>query len=348
MPVFLGSREDVDRSILVINPLPGALAHYERELLDTFARVGVSPTAHVIASPSAEGITGPIDRCGATLRLMLWRLWTACRVRRSSLIVLWPSLGYLDFLSWLPATVRHHVVLIVHDPAPLGDDPGHGRWAVRLARLAVRVPNLTFLTHTEVAAREFRSRTGIEPLRAGHPMLSDATGSDVPQTVSMNPDKRMPRIRVFGRYKKARTLQPLAELAADPVEAVLSIHGRGWPAVDGWEVDDRFVPEDELSGLIAACDCVVIPYRRYFQSGIAVRSLESGVRVVGPRTEHLVELFGSDWPGLVDDGDAWADAVRRVLPVTATQLGARRADARKRIDDSWRTVVGTESRVPAS
>ena len=74
--------------------------------------------------------------------------------------------------------------------------------------------------------------------------------------------------------------------------------------------------EDEMEALILSADVIVIPYKKFFQSGIAIRSVEHGIPVVGPKASSLTELFGSDSRLLADDGrrrtgeSRWAEAVR--------------------------------------
>ena len=88
------------------------------------------------------------------------------------------------------------------------------------------------------------------------------------------------------------------------------IRGRGWPAIDGWDLDDRFLSEEEFSAEIDAAGVVLIPYQRFYQSGVAIRALEGGVPVVGPQHPFLSNLFGDDT--LVDRRAAterWVEAI---------------------------------------
>lgn len=91
--------------------------------------------------------------------------------------------------------------------------------------------------------------------------------------------------------------------------------GRGWPHLPGWTTRDEFVPEEEFSELVASSAAVMLPYRHFFQSGVAVRAAEAGVPVIGPAEGQLSEMFGGDYPGLVHDGEteSWMRAVSSVL-----------------------------------
>jgi hypothetical protein len=102
-------------------------------------------------------------------------------------------------------------------------------------------------------------------------------------------------VTVLGQYKADRDI-PLLEWLATvlPPQARLQIVGRGWPTVNGWQVDARFIPEEEFDATIQQSSVVLIPYRRFYQSGVAIRALEQDVPVVGPRASVLSEIFGAE------------------------------------------------------
>ncbi|MFB0833900.1 hypothetical protein ACX8Z9_03115 [Arthrobacter halodurans] len=142
---------------------------------------------------------------------------------------------------------------------------------------------------------------------AGSPAGTSAGTSTTART-------RRPVVRVLGQYKAGRDTTAMGLLAESlGAEAELRVTGRGWPRVAGWRVDERFVDEAELDALIRGADTVVIPYERFFQSGIAVRCLELGTPFVGPGGSHLEDLLGAGSPLLVGDGWTWDDAVRHAL-----------------------------------
>ena len=84
---------------------------------------------------------------------------------------------------------------------------------------------------------------------------------------------------------------------------------------------EGFLTEEALDAALADAAVVLIPYSHFFQSGIAVRAVELGVPVAGPRHPFLADLLGGDWPGLVagDDAASWTGA--------AVAGGGRRARA---------------------
>jgi hypothetical protein len=89
----------------------------------------------------------------------------------------------------------------------------------------------------------------------------------------------------------------------------LVVVGRGWPPLPGWRVIDFFVSEERFDAEIAKSDVVCIPYHDYYQSGVAVRAIESGIPVVGLRHEFLELLCGDDWGGIAEHPQELPDAV---------------------------------------
>jgi hypothetical protein len=150
------------------------------------------------------------------------------------------------------------------------------------------------------------------------------------------------KIRVLGQFKMDRDILGLRRLAvAAPSTWQLEIIGRGWPLIDGWQVTNAFVEEGAFGRLIAESDAVLVPYRRFFQSGVAVRALEGGVPVVGPHDSSLSELLGPDCPWLVRDGD-WFTAV---MSATGTKRDDVFASARmiyERVIAQWSQALTME------
>jgi hypothetical protein len=81
---------------------------------------------------------------------------------------------------------------------------------------------------------------------------------------------------------------------------------------------------------------VLVPYSRFFQSGVAVRAVEVGTPVVGTRHPFLTDLLGADWPGLAasDAPQAWLEAVTAVGGRTA-EVTRRAQTLRARCAEAW-------------
>lgn len=291
--------------IVIVNPLGAALKHYESEVASVLSANGHSTSFSSTLEPSASG-----ERPITWLLRYIRSVYDAKRLagsRRSTLLVLWPVLGYWDVVLFRILGVRN-VELVVHDPVPLVKAVGYSRWARRCAALLGR--GVRIVAHSDRALRTIISEGSKPVVRLlPHPILE-------PIISESSTRKHKPLVRVVGQYKKDRDLEALKRIAEDlSGSATFEIHGRGWPDVEGWKVVQGFVEEERLTQLMAESAAIVIPYKNFFQSGIAVRSLELGVPPVGPKASVLGDMFGHDSKLLVEDGDHgfWVAAVKHAL-----------------------------------
>jgi GT2 family glycosyltransferase len=311
----------------VVNPLAAALHHYQAELLTVLEDADTATSVLAIPEPS----TGVGGRVSWLVRYLaaLARAGVSTRRSRGRLLVVWPVLGYLD-LVLLRAAAGRRGFLVVHDPVPLVTAVGYGRFA---RRTGVRLgAGVRVIVHSETARR------------ALDPALPDELVSVLPHPI-LSPHERLipatshdskPVIRVLGQYKPDRDLDALSVVAESFRDsAVLEIHGRGWPAVDGWSVQPHFVSESEMDALIASGDVVLISYGRFFQSGIAIRCLEHGTPVVGPAGSSLEDLYGSNSPLLVHDRDDWPRAVGHAINGGRTEAVAAAGRWRSHAHAAW-------------
>ncbi len=307
--------------VRVFNCLPTTLAHYASELSDTLARLQVEVTQ--------VDSRVPIDSSRSIVVRGLSHIRQAREISRSDLptIVIWPAFGWLDGSLW--SRSRSRILEISHDPVPIRRQFLTGRFWNAVAKRSMRVE---WLCHTESAANAAVQVIGTRPRIALHPVLSTS-----PPAREILPGRRGV-VSVLGQFKPSRNVDVLREIAEtlSPEEYDLQIIGRGWPHIDGWRVTDRFVSEDDLDRALDDSDVVVIPYRKYWQSGIAVRAVERGVSVVGERTEFLTRLLGADYPGLVNNSDSWPHTIAAVANHHDTQTHAAYVKA---VDDSWRPIV---------
>ena len=130
----------------------------------------------------------------------------------------------------------------------------------------------------------------------------------------------------MGQYKVDRDLPLLASIATNADSAwSLSVTGRGWPDIQGWDVESRFVSEEEFDTGLRAAGVILVPYRRFYQSGVAIRALEVGTPVVGPRQSVLSSVVGPKSPWLADDDvKSWTEAIRSSLSSSAEDIAMTR------------------------
>lgn len=321
--------------VVLYNPLPKAMSHYATAFRSAIEGEGLAvDTVAVDLEPGRASLPAKFW----TLLRSLPRMARIARTK-ATVVVLWPAFGSIDLVWWwLLAPRGARRIVIIHDPVPLRRQVGHSALGHRLARRASRAAALEIVAHTAGAARALEDQGVAVSAVLPHPVL--------PRRSSTGPQGHQVRLTVLGQYKPARDLVVLEQIAAAaPPDWLLQIAGRGWPPVQGWEVEDTFLSEEELDRKMTASTAVLIPYRYYFQSGIATRSFELGVPVVARRHEFVESLYGSSWPGLVDgDGEAWVDAVRRVESATRPDAECAAASA----GGLWRRAIVLDNEgVPA-
>ena len=100
---------------------------------------------------------------------------------------------------------------------------------------------------------------------------------------------------------------------------------------DGFEVEQRFVPDEDLPRYFAQVDAFVLPYDRFdSQSGVAVLAALSGRPVIGTQAGGLAELFshgmaGEPISGEVVTAESIATAIDAFRAVPAETWRARSA-----------------------
>ncbi|MBY6709512.1 hypothetical protein HQ308_22220 [Rhodococcus sp. BP-241] len=308
--------------LLIWNPLPVALKHYVEALSAHLQKNNIAPE---IRSRSVEQQSGTA-KIWVALRILTSRIVPS----RSPVLVVWPAFGFLEAATWSVQALFSKVYIIIHDVNPLIRAQGHGSAALLLFRLACLMPRIHIICHTSEAAEELRSTSRVIAMVVRHPMMMPQYPDDHVQS------NRQTMVSVLGQYKPTRSISALTEIS-DEVGACdinLMIAGRGWPEVRGWTVDDSFISELEFGQFLKASACIVIPYDRFYQSGIAVRALEQCTAVVAPRHPHIEQLFGTDWPGFSDSG--WAQALSCVIELDKVSIYIRAKSAYESVDQSWK------------
>ena len=124
------------------------------------------------------------------------------------------------------------------------------------------------------------------------------------------------RVLCFGRLRAYKGLDLLAEalrlVGTRPDMEVRVVEGQGpespalanLRALPGVKVENRWVPECEVSTILSWADVVVLPYREASQSGIAPTALAAGRRVVATRVGGLSEQLESEPLATICEPDA--------------------------------------------
>lgn len=307
--------------IIVVNPLGAALEHYTEALRRHLQDAGAATELISVPEPSQSG-KGRIRWLIAYVE----GLRSAGRLARrstapSGVLLTWPVLGFLDFFT-VKVACGNSGIIVYHDPRPLVRSVGSSPLVAGLVRRLRRRPGT--LVHSQEAA-EAMGGLGLAPgmILLPHPMLPV---DDAVQERAVGTGR--PTVRVLGQYKPDRDVALLEELATKLTPKYnLEIVGRGWPAVKGWTVDARFVTESELDELIATSDAIIIPYKRFYQSGIAIRALEQAVPIVGRAGTSLRGLYGPQSRLLVTESgeqrdtsiDSWLRAIEHAVDQGRTE-----------------------------
>jgi glycosyltransferase involved in cell wall biosynthesis len=314
--------------------------------------------AEIMTGDDAPRCELPVRTYGGMMSLLL-RLVTAPLALPFLLVRLWPIRPYLAIcampgpLDLLMAVALRllgtRIVVLVHDAVA---HPGDGfplqmtlqRW------LCHRADGLAVLcAHVRNQLRE-QSRRPLIPF--AHPPFA----FDAPAAPSERPPGP-PRLMFFGRLLPYKGLDLLAAaLDALPPDSEVAVrvvgHGPESPALArlracrGVFVENRWVPEAEIGGLLAWCDAIILPYREASQSGVAAAALAAGRPVIATRVGGLREqLAGAPqavlcepdpaslargialWlespvrpPAPVDAREAWRKAASALLTAIATAL----------------------------
>ena len=301
------------RHIVIINPLGRSLKHYVESYSRQFNEIGIAVQVVSIDDPSQNSISRG--------RWILEYIGMYKRARKLyspevSYLVVWPFFGHVERIiaSFL---LRGRHTSIIHDPIPLVRNWGYSkssRW------LGKKFGSRSLLAvHSEDARKILRDQgLGLVQLlpHPFYPCESSAT-SKLRNTHKI--------VRVLGQYKKDRDLDLLKRVAEKLGDKyTFQIVGSGWDSVRGWEVINEFVSEETLDELISSSDLILIPYRNFFQSGIAIRALEKGTPFLAPMRSFFYDLLGEASPLLIQDfsdTEEWISKIESCLSAELNPLG---------------------------
>lgn len=318
--------------MIAVNHLPKALHHYECELRQCLPSLSTWRTADAEARGSA------LRRMALGLRAI-----AGLRGVEDDLLRLWPIFGLHEAeTAPLWRHRRRAWWQVVHDPVPLSEGDPDPRWLKMWSTLSRRDSELRYVVHsTDVADLLVGSGVAETSLYLlPHPV----TMVDRPTRVATPSEQRI--VTCLGSFKGARDLHLMEQLAIELGRSYrLRVVGRGWPALAGWERDARHLTEAEFDAAIDEASVVVVPYTRFFQSGVMIRALERGVPCVAPRNAFSEVVVGSDCPHLLVEGSNagdWADAIRQAT-VAKDRWKARLPDYRdfaaRAYSDWWATAT---------
>ncbi len=114
----------------------------------------------------------------------------------------------------------------------------------------------------------------------------------------------------------------------------------------GFEVQPRFVADEELAGVLSGVDALLCPYAGFdSQSGVAVMGVSNGVPVIASAAARVaqVDLSAAPWPPVAEIADAGAivEAVRGFMAIPAPVRRAFAVELQRRFlaAAGWATLA---------
>ncbi len=273
------------------------------------ASLSLSTRAAILASANPPPCDLPIRTYGGFPGLIAralsapfwaWGLRRRLRAMRPDLAVC-AMPGPLDLvMAWVLRRLPVPFVVIVHDAdAHPGDGFPLQIWLQRrLCRSADRVAALSAHVGERLIAQGLAERNGRTLIRISHPPL--------PYDAPTRQNGGGPlRLLFFGRllpYKGLDLLDEALTMLGPRADMAVRVIGAGAESTvldrlrtrPGVTVENRWVAEDEVGGVIAWADALVLPYREASQSGIAAVALAAGRAVVATEVGGLREQLGQE------------------------------------------------------
>lgn len=365
--LFAASPEPAGRGLRVLMveaQASGGIWHYACALARALAAVGLEVTVGTAypfeALAGMDGVSiriiGPRGRRGVwpplalAVRLFdhgrrLAGIMRLVREVRPHIVHLHEAMGRLDFVYMRILRAKGcRVVYTAHDPHPLGRRGTwfdvmkfrradavlvHSRngvddlasWGVARRKI-VEIPHGNYL--------DFCNDSGLSPAKAREGLGLPGHARVVLFFGAISPYKGVDLlVEAFSRLVRTDPDVYLV-IAGHPRMDLAPLHrliGR-LGLTDRIRTDFRYLPLDEFSRFFVACDVVVLPYRRIYQSGVLQLAYGFGRPVVVTDVGGIGEAVREDRTGLVaapEDADALTDAIGEVLgdPEAARRMGDR-------------------------
>ncbi len=303
-----------------------------------------------IVSREIVGKASKLRRVAASLRRSLESTAKTVALRRSSRVFIFSIPEPFPFSLPLFAVLRllmARVVLIVHDVRPHVARSGFTGAAERLVARLFYALSSHFVVLSSSTAVALQREFGIAQERVSvipHGLFSLGEVAPLPGdglllafgTVRRN--KNVLETIHAVRNARARGARIRLLVAGEPHplepdywdECMVAMAGDE----AGFEIDRRFVPDEELPGVLARVDAFVLAYDNFdSQSGVAVLAAVSGRPVIGTESGGLADLFAAGMAG-----------EKVAMPVSAEAIEAGIAAFASTSADEWRRRAAVSCR----
>jgi glycosyltransferase involved in cell wall biosynthesis len=310
----------------------------QNELFEAFAGLG----CRVLPVDTFEAAGGALVRSYRVRTLCRTVLDELMRQRSAGAVTLMPHI-------WSPLVapqIRKHgfrYLTLIHDAHPHPGDPTSllNAWSMRDTANADAVVTLSRGVADALAGARIVPRERLVPLF--HPDLqfgvgpsapakagADAVGSDTvapPASAAGPAAVAWPfRVLFFGRILAYKGLPALIEamelLRAEGLPVELGVFGdgplgplRARLATLGAEVENRWIADGEVAGILSRYHAVALSHSECSQSGVAATALGAGLPLVAARIGGLAEQVKDGATGVLAggrDGPGLAAAIRRL------------------------------------
>ncbi|WP_169603932.1 glycosyltransferase family 4 protein [Methylococcus geothermalis] len=334
-------------------------------VLHTSDETPIPKAAAFSVHPIFRGIYGPDQVWRRAVRFIwgsLMALGAAVVERRRVVHFHFFHVGILQAMQiMLARSLFRRVVVTAHDVESFVEGLETHGLSRRVYRWADGV-----IAHNRVSQNELVARLGVKPdkiavIPHGHylhmlqplpPMGEARHRLGLPGSAKV--------LLFFGQIKQVKGLDVLIEAMPEVLrkhpDAVLVIAGRPWKTDfsayarrieelgigDRCHRDIRYIPDAEVSFYYGACDLVVLPYRRIYQSGVVLMAMSYGKPVLVSDLPGMTEIVRDGENGLVFRREDPKDLARRLNAVleekALLQAVAEKGLAYVRAIHDWREI----------
>lgn len=338
--------------IAIIEPVGGhgGMNHYDVSLCRSLSTAEVSPILYTCNLTNDIGITFEIRKpyvgiFGAdpfwkrgirflrgSIAACIHAKYVGCRIVHFHFF----NVGSLQLFNVILARVLNlRVVITAHDVEAFIE----GSTVDRFAQWAYQLANAV-IAHNEVSRAELEQKFNIENSKihvipaGNHMELAKKLVERNEARIHLNLEDDEFTIVFFGQIKEVKGLDILLksmpeirELTPQGQRLRLIIAGRLWKhgfekyqdLIDSYELNSiislhlRYIPDEELPIFYRAADLMVLPYRRIYQSDVALMALTFGIPILTSNVPGMTEMITHQDTGILFESEDSSDLAKKLV-----------------------------------